>query len=70
MPKKQNNMFTGSSPAGYRAEIRKAKDGYSLFTWFDSDKTGLLMWRESHGLTWFDAFTRACEHLKTEKAGA
>lgn len=61
-------VFSGSNPQGYNAQIRRAPDGcYSLFTWFDTDKTGLILWREKHGLIWDSVFNAAIDHLNTKK---
>ena len=61
--------FTGSNPQGYKAQIRSVpNEGYSLFTWFDSDNTGLILWNEKHGLIWDSAFSQAVDHLNLRKA--
>lgn len=61
-------VFTGSNPQGYKVQIRCVpNEGYSLFTWFDNDITGVIMWNEKHGLIWDSAFCQAIEHLNTKK---
>lgn len=58
----KTNMFQASNPDGYKAEIRQADDGFSLFIWRDNG-SGVHLWRESHGLTWPDAFSAAINWL-------
>jgi len=59
-------IFTGSDPSGNYAEIRKARDGYSVFTWRDNG-TGAYQWREQHGLKPFrEAFRVATDYLKLD----
>jgi hypothetical protein len=63
--------FTGSNPTGHKAEIRSTdsidyrtgEDGFSVFTWHDSN-LGLCLWREKHGLSWDEAFATAQSWLK------
>ena len=60
--------FSGSSPSGFKAQIRKSEDpyefGFSVFTWKD-DGSGVILWREKHELSWEDAYRVASDWLKT-----
>lgn len=48
-----------------KAEIRKADDGYSLFTWQDlGNHGGIVNWRERHTMEWKDAHSQFCAWLK------
>ena len=59
-------IFSGSDSTGNHASIRKARDGYSVFTWRDNG-TGAYAWREQHGLKPFrEAFRVATDYLKID----
>ena len=59
-------IFTGSDPSGNHAKIRKAQDGYSVFTWRDIGM-GVHQWREQHGLKPFGvAFKLATDYLQSD----
>jgi len=48
-----------------RAEIRKAADGYSVFTWSDfGGNIGVIQWRERHAQEYGPAFYAACAWLR------
>ena len=59
--------FTGSNPKGQKAKVRKSKspweNGFSVFTWSDNG-TGVILWRETHELSWDDAYKTAQDWLK------
>lgn len=58
-------VFTGSDHKGFKSEIRLTENGYSVFTWMDTEKTGLVLWREKHGIElWPIAFDIASEWIK------
>lgn len=55
-------IFTGSSPDGYKVEIRRAVDGYSLF--LTHELAGYECARkEEHGLTYDEAIKAAVDWL-------
>lgn len=57
-------VFTGAAEER-RAEIRKADDGYSLFTWSDfGGNIGIILWRERHGQEYGQAFCAARDWLQ------
>lgn len=62
-------IFTGSNPAGYKAEVRKDDcDKFSLFRWMD-DGSGVILWREYHDLPYKDAMQTAFDWLDQKKEG-
>lgn len=57
-------VFSGQT-SERKAQIRKAADGYSVFTWADyGGNIGIIQWRESHAISeWSDAYKLAADWL-------